>query len=63
MKKAILGVAAAGALVSLVPPAIRMSRKMREHSAEMAACCKRMAGQCRQMGARDAPRREAVGSV
>jgi hypothetical protein len=45
MKKAILGIAAVGAVVGLRPLATRMSAKMREHCGEMAAECKQMATQ------------------
>jgi hypothetical protein len=45
MKKAILGIAAVGAVVGLRPLATRMSAKMREHCGEMAAECKHMATQ------------------
>jgi hypothetical protein len=42
MKKAILGLAAVGAIVG-VRRAKRMSQKMREHCGQMAAQCKQMA--------------------
>jgi hypothetical protein len=45
MKKAIVGVAALGAIIGLRPLARRMAQKMREHCAQMAAQCKQMAAQ------------------
>jgi hypothetical protein len=50
MKKALVGVAAVCAIVSLR----RASQKMREH-------CGQMAAQCKQMAAPFGPRGEAVG--
>jgi len=45
MKKAIVGFVAVGAIVGLRPVARRMSQKMREHCAQMAAQCKQMTEQ------------------
>jgi hypothetical protein len=45
MKKAIVGLAALGAIIALRPAARRMEQKMREHCAQMAAQCKQMAAQ------------------
>jgi hypothetical protein len=44
MKKALVGLAAVGAIVG-VRRAKRMSQKMREHCGQMAAQCKQMAAQ------------------
>jgi hypothetical protein len=55
MKKALVGLAAVGAIVG-VRRARRMSQKMREHCGQMAAQCKQMAT---QVGGRD----EAVGGT
>jgi gas vesicle protein len=51
MKKAIVGLAAVGAIVG-IRRAKRMSQKMREHCAQMAAQCKQMAA---QVGTRGEP--------
>lgn len=53
MKKALVGLAAVGAIVG-VRRATRMSQKMREH-------CGQMAAQCRQMATQVGGRGEAVG--
>ena len=53
MKKALVALAAVGAIVG-VRRAMRMNQKMREH-------CGQMAAQCKQMVARFAARGEAVG--
>jgi hypothetical protein len=44
MKKAIVGLAALGAIVG-IRRASRIGQKMREHCGQMAAQCKQMAGQ------------------
>jgi hypothetical protein len=54
MKKAIVGVAALGAIIGLRPVAGRMEQKMRE-------LCGQMAAQCRQMAAQVGARGEAAG--
>jgi DNA-binding protein YbaB len=59
MKKAIIALAAVGAVLAL-RPAFRQMKKMREHSQQMAAHCKEMAAQCKQMAAQSADRGEAV---
>jgi hypothetical protein len=51
MKKALIGLAAVGGIVG-VRRAKRMSQKMREHCAQMAAQCKQMAA---QVGTRGEP--------
>jgi hypothetical protein len=55
MKKALVGLAAVGAIVG-VRRAKRMSQKMREH-------CGQMAAQCKQMTAQVGTRGEAVGKT
>jgi hypothetical protein len=42
MKRAIVGVAAVGAIIALRPVASRISQKMREHCEQMASKCKQM---------------------
>ena len=54
MKKAIVGVAALGAIIGLRPLARRLEQKMREH-------CGQMAAQCRQMAVQVGARGEAAG--
>jgi gas vesicle protein len=49
MKKAIVGVAAVGAVVGLLVAGRRMSAEMREHSKQMKADCKQMAAHCKEM--------------
>ena len=53
MKKAVVGIAAVGALVG-IRRAKRMTVKMQEH-------CRQMAVQCKQMAAQSAARGGAVG--
>lgn len=53
MKKALVGLAAVGAIVG-VRRARRMSQKMREH-------CGQMAAECKEIAAQFAARGEAVG--
>jgi hypothetical protein len=53
MRKALVGLAAIGAIVG-VRRAMGMSKKMREH-------CVQMAAQCKQMAAQFGARGEAVG--
>jgi hypothetical protein len=53
MRKALLGLAAVGAIVG-IRRAKRMSKEMREH-------CVQMAAQCKQMAAQFGARGEAVG--
>ena len=45
MKKAIIGLVAAGSLVGVLTVARRVSQEMRTHFAEMAAHCKQVAAE------------------
>ena len=45
MKKAVVGLVAAGALIGFLPLARRAVHKMSEHCGQMAAQCKEMAAQ------------------
>jgi hypothetical protein len=56
MKKAIVGLVAAGSLVGVLTVASRVRQKLRGHFAEMAA-------QCKQMAAQVGGGREAVGKT
>lgn len=62
MKKAIVGLAAVGAVVGLFVAARRMSQEMRVHSEQMTAHCKQMAAHCKQMAAQS-EEREMVGTI
>jgi hypothetical protein len=44
MKKALIGLAAIGAIVALRPVTARVGRKMSEHCAQMASKCRQMTG-------------------
>lgn len=77
MKKAIIGLAAFGAVIGLRPLVKRVGHKAREHCEQMAVRCKEMmAGQpeaggeaarmpepCKQMAAQHEERREPVATV
>lgn len=60
MKKAIVGVAAVGAVVGGFVAARRVSQEMCEHSEQMKAHCREMAAHCKQMAAEE---RATVGTI
>jgi hypothetical protein len=51
MKRAIVGLAAAGTVAGLVVAARRASQELGEHSKQMKAHCKQMAAYCKEMKA------------
>lgn len=59
MKKAIVGIAAVGAVVGLLSGLRRRSGSLREQSGQMAVHCKQMAAECRRMAAEVGGSRQA----